>query len=102
MKRVFDKMMARWGVGWWGFIAILLSFSLAGMSIVRVKRPVLAAITPEGAPDWMQWVLYALIIVPLYQVCLLFWGTVLGQFKFFWRKIKTTWRFLFGWMLPRS
>jgi hypothetical protein len=102
MKKFFDRMKARWGVGLWGMIAILLAFSLAGMSILRVKQPVLGFITPDGAPEWVRWTIYALIILPLYQVLLLFWGTVLGQFRFFWGKIRRTWRFLFGWMLPRA
>lgn len=100
MKRFFNKLKTRWGVGTWGVIAVLLAFSLAGMSVVQVKRPILAAVTPHGAPMWMRVVLYILIVLPLYQVLLLIWGTILGQFRFFWTKLKRTWRFLFGWMLP--
>lgn len=100
--KMFERMKARWGVGIWGVIAILLSFSLAGMTVVRIKQPILRFILPSDSPPWATWAVYPFVVIPTYQVLLLAYGSALGQFRFFWGKAKRTWRFLFGWMLPRS
>jgi hypothetical protein len=70
-----EKMKARWGVGPWGVIAILIAFSLAGMTVVRLKAPVMGFILPEDSPGWLTWVVYLLVVFPIYQVCLLAYGT---------------------------
>lgn len=93
---VFDRMKARWGVGFWGMVAILLAFSLAGLTTVRLKGPIVAVILSEAAPGWLQWVVYLLIMLPIYQLLLLGYGTLLGQFHFFWSKLKAVWRLLGG------
>jgi hypothetical protein len=100
--KIFDRMKTRYGVGLWGVIAILLAFSLAGMTVARVRQPILNFILPNNSPRWATWAIYPFILIPTYQVLLLAYGSVLGQFKFFWSRLKKTWRFLFGWMLPRS
>ena len=97
-----ERMKARWGVGVWGVLAILLAFSLAGMTVVRLKGPVMGLILPSDAPAWASWPVYLLVVFPLYQVVLLFYGTVLGQFHFFWSKFKLAGRWLFGRTAPRS
>ncbi|MGD8413925.1 MAG: diacylglyceryl transferase [Candidatus Latescibacterota bacterium] len=81
-------MKARWGVSTWGVIAILLAFSLAGSTVLRVTRPILGFILPKDPPSWLWWTARILIIVPVYQVLLLAYGTILGQFRFFWAKEK--------------
>ena len=97
-----DRMKRRWGVSLWGGIAILLSFSLAGMTVVRLKGPVLGLLVPTDASTWVSWVVYLLIIVPFYQLCLLIYGTLLGQYHFFWSRLRRLGQFLFGWLDPRS
>ena len=93
---VFDRMKARWGVGFWGMVAILLAFSLAGLTTVRLKGPIVAVILSEAAPGWLQWVVYLVVIVPVYQALLLGYGTLLGQFDFFWSKLKLMGRLVSG------
>ena len=91
---VFDRMKARWGVGFWGMVAILLAFSLAGMTTLRLKGPVMAFIMPSTAPGWVQWAVYLVVMLPVYQVLLLGYGTLLGQFDFFWSKMKAVGRLI--------
>ena len=93
---VFDGMKARWGVGFWGMIAVLTAFSLAGLTTVRLKGPVIGFILPETAPGWVQWVVYLIVMLPIYQVLLLGYGTLLGQFGFFWSKLKVVGRLVSG------
>ncbi len=72
-------------------VIILVVFSLAGFSILYVKKPAYSALSMErDSPLWLK-VLVALLI---YQVLLLFYGTVLGQFRFFWEKEKRLGRLL--------
>ena len=88
----FERMKQRWGVGPWGVLAILLAFSLAGMTTLRLKAPVLGLFMPETAPGWLQWTIYLVIMLPIYQLLLLAYGTLLGQFDFFWTKFKAVGR----------
>ena len=93
---VFDRMKARWGVGFWGLVAILLAFSLAGMTTLQLKGFVMAFIMPATAPGWLQWAVYLVVMLPIYQVLLLGYGTLLGQFDFFWSKLKVIGRLVAG------
>ena len=93
---VFDRMKARWGVGLPGLLAILAAFSLAGTTTVWFKGPVMAFIMPETAPGWLQWAVYLVVMLPVYQVLLLAYGALLGQFDFFWSKLKAVGRLVSG------
>ena len=74
---------------------ILIVFSLAGSSILYVKQPIYHAL--GISPDATRWIRYPLIIL-FYQVLLLIWGTLFGQFRFFWEKEKKLGKLLFGWI----
>ena len=87
-----QKMKERWGVGLWGVIAILIAFSLAGMTVVRLKNPLLGLFLPPDTPTWVSWTTYIIIIFPLYHLVLLFYAALLGQFRFFWAKEKAMFR----------
>jgi hypothetical protein len=64
-------------------VAILLAFSLAGASVLRIGRPVVDAILPDDTPRWLWWTAKILVIVPIYEVLLMTFGTLLGQGRFF-------------------
>ena len=98
----YDRMKDRWGVGAWGALAILLTFALTGMSVVWIRRPLLAFLLPADVLGWVYWTAYAIIITPIYQVILLIWGTLFGKFHFFWAKEKAIGRFLLRTLRPRS
>lgn len=90
------KMMTKWNVhSIWDFLAIMLVFSLAGMSVVFVRKPFfhLIGITKE-TPFIIKFFCWLLIVFPSYQLGLLFFGFILGQFEFFWKKEKQMVRFL--------
>ena len=91
---IFDRMKARWGVGPGGLLAILVAFSLAGLTTARLKGPVIGFLLPASAPGWVEWTVYLIIMLPIYQLLLLGYGTLLGQFDFFWSKLKAVGRLL--------
>jgi len=78
----------------WDFIVIMLVFSLAGMSIVYVRKPLfyLFGIT-AATPFWIKFLTWLAIVFPTYQINLIIFGFLLGQFNFFWEKEKQMGRF---------
>jgi len=87
---VLGRLQAKWGLTWWRVIAVLLAFSLAGSTTVLLKTPVTGLVLAPDTPQWQQWLVYLVVMVPLYQVLLLGYGTLLGQYAFFrsrWRAV---------------
>ena len=81
----------------WDFWMIMLSFSLAGMFIMPVRKFIfhLVGITIK-TPLWIKILVYIPIIPPTYYVGLLIFGTILGQSEFFYGMIAARLRFLTG------
>ncbi|HEX5133318.1 MAG TPA: DUF6787 family protein [Candidatus Krumholzibacteria bacterium] len=88
------RLRQRWGVSNRGVVVILLAFSLAGLSTLKIGRPIVHMIVPHDAPGWHYWPVKLLVVLPIYEVLLLCWGTLLGQGRFFRRKLRGTLRFL--------
>ncbi|VAX35643.1 hypothetical protein MNBD_UNCLBAC01-275 [hydrothermal vent metagenome] len=74
---------------------IMFVFSLAGMSITFVRKPIfhMIGITADTSL-WIKTLIYIPLIIPIYQLNLMIFGTLLGQFKFFLEKEKQMGRFL--------
>lgn len=73
---------------------IMLTFTLAGSSIGFVRRIVWELFNfTETTSMWIKVPAYILMIFPTYQVSLIIFGTILGQFKFFWAKEKAMLKF---------
>lgn len=90
-----NRLKQKWNVNSnWDFIAIMIVFSLAGMSIVYVRKPLfhLLGIT-AATPFWIKFFAWLAIVFPTYQINLLIFGFLLGQFHFFWEKEKQMGRF---------
>ena len=70
-------------------VLILIVFSLTGMTVVYV-RPILFSWFgyDEQTPFWIKTITYILLIFPMYQILILVYGTLFGQFAFFWEKEK--------------
>ena len=92
--RIVERMRRRWGVGPVGVVAILAAFALAGMTTLWVKGPVMSFLLPSVAPGWLQWAIYLIIMLPVYQLLLLGYGALLGQFDFFWSKLRVLGRLI--------
>jgi len=81
----------------WDFWMIMLSFSLAGMFIMPVRKFIfhLVGIT-INTPLWIKILVYIPIIPPTYYVGLIIFGTLLGQREFFLGMIAKRIAFLTG------
>jgi hypothetical protein len=84
------KLKTKWGVtSAWQVLMILLTFSLAGSSVVFLRKYFFSLIGFDASTDfWLKTVVYILFVFPAYQCLLVMYGTLLGQFKFFWEKEK--------------
>jgi hypothetical protein len=102
---MLERLKKKWGItSNLQIILIMVVFSLAGMSIGFVRRPLFHVFGIEPTtPFWIKTLVYLASIFPIYQVLLLIYGTLLGQFRFFWEKEKkmVQWigRKVFGWGL---
>lgn len=81
------KLQKRWGVNSiWQVLVILLVFALTGFSSMYIKRPIFALLGIDAnTPFWIRTLVWMVTILPAYQVLLLMYGFLLGQFAFFWK-----------------
>jgi hypothetical protein len=86
----------RWGVPPSRVAIILVVFACTGFTVMFLKRPIVAWVTGEGDPHFLFSVLYYVLILPLYNVVLLIYGALFGQFSFFWAFEKRFFQRLFG------
>jgi len=68
----------------WDFWMIMLSFSLAGMFIMPVRKFIFHVVgVTVKTPLWIKILIYIPLIPPTYYVGLLIFGSLLGQSSFF-------------------
>ncbi|MBT8320653.1 MAG: diacylglyceryl transferase [Eudoraea sp.] len=87
-----NRLKQKWGIeSNFQLIVIFVVFAITGSASVYVAKPFLAwvGLDRSNFPDaWWSGVLYwsmrILIIFPIYQVLLVFFGWFFGQFRFFW------------------
>jgi hypothetical protein len=86
MAKWIDKLQARWQVkNAWQVILILVVFACTGFTVMFLKRPILTFLAGEEGNTTTATVLYYIFILPLYNIILLVYGFIFGQFTFFWQ-----------------
>jgi hypothetical protein len=93
---VFEKLKTKWGIeNNWQIVVIIMVFSLAGSSVVFLRKAYFNLLGFDANTSfWLKTIAYLLFIFPAYQVTLLAFGTLLGQFRFFWAKEKAMFKAL--------
>ena len=81
-----QKLKLRWGIhSSWQVIIILIVFSLTGFSTLYLEKLVLDFLeVSTGRVWWIGALIFIFVTIPIYNVVLLAYGFVFGQFKFFW------------------
>ena len=82
-----ENFKKKWGIeSNFQFTIILLVFAITGSSSVKFANLSIdfIGISPDKVYWLLYWPLNILITFGLYQVLLLIFGTLFGQFKFFW------------------
>ncbi len=79
-------------------VLVLVVFACTGFTILFIKNPILDFFGVErgGGQGLLNTVLYLLLVLPLYQIILLIYGFIFGQFSFFWEKEKQIFRRIAG------
>ena len=87
---IVDKLKKKWGINrTLDIVLILAVFSLAGASVLKINTLIMGLLgITHDKPLIVRVVVYILLIPPLYQILLLAYGFLLGQFYFFWEKEK--------------
>lgn len=81
-----EKLQNRWKLkSLWQVIIVLIVFACTGTTVLYLKAPLfwLLGIT-DKTPAFWRTVIYIFAILPAYQVLLLMYGFLFGQFSFFW------------------
>jgi len=80
-----DKLKLRWDLNTtWQVLLVLFVFACTGFTVMFLKNPLLGLIDPSFKESIAFTVLYYILILPVYNLILLFYGMIFGQFKFFW------------------
>lgn len=83
-----EKLKARWGISSnLQLLIVFIVFGVTGSSSVFVGTPILnyLDITKVNLNDFVYYLLKIILIFPVYQILLLFFGFISGQFAFFWK-----------------
>ena len=89
-------MKSKWNLkNTWQLVIILVVFALTGTTVLFLKRPVVAYFNPDGESNLVFSILYFILILPIYNVILLIYGFIFGQFSFFWSYEKKFFRRMF-------
>ena len=86
-------------------IRIFIVFAVTGSSSVVVGRPIikLLGITRENLNPFIYWILFIAISLVFYQILLVLFGWISGQFLFFWEfEKKMLRRFGLGFLLKKQ
>ena len=77
----------RWNIkSNWQLVVIIVVFAVTGSSAAYLSKPILATfgINKDTVSAWEYYPLYIILIFPIYQVLLVSFGFLFGQFTFFW------------------
>lgn len=88
--QIFKKLKAHWDIkSNWQIIVILFVFSLTGFTALFARRFIFPLLGIEASdPFWYKTIMWLITIFPIYNILLLTYGALFGQFKFFWRFFK--------------
>ncbi|MBL7473471.1 DUF6787 family protein [Robertkochia sediminum] len=81
------KLKERWGIDSnFQLVVILVVFAITGSTATKLASPVTDYIgmDPATTSGWIYWPVRIFLIFPIYQVLLVFFGWLFGQFAFFW------------------
>jgi hypothetical protein len=93
-----DRLKNRWNLknGWQVFL-VLVVFACTGITVMLIKKPILNFLAGEQGDTTFATILYYIFILPLYNILLLGYGFLFGQFEFFWQFEKRFMERFFSW-----
>ncbi|MEM9076389.1 MAG: DUF6787 family protein [Bacteroidota bacterium] len=101
----FKKLASKWPVSErWEMIAIFIVFAITGSVSGKLAGPFteFIGIKQGQVSDWLFWTARIVLIFPIYQILLIFFGWLFGQFSFFWDfEKKMLKRMGLGFLIPK-
>lgn len=80
-----EKLRTRWNLkNTFQVVIVLVVFACTGFTVFFIKRPLLEFLAGDKGDTLLASVLYYILILPLYNLLLLAYGFLFGQFRFFW------------------
>lgn len=86
-----EKLKERWGIeSNWQIVIIFIVFAITGTAASKLAAPLteFIGLQKETTNPYIFWPVRILLIFPIYQILLVFFGWVFGQFNFFWNMEK--------------
>jgi hypothetical protein len=85
-----QKLMQKWQLkSTFQVIMVLLVFTLTGSTVVLLRKTLFGILGfTDETSFWLKSLVYILFVFPAYQILILVYGFLLGQFNFFWQKEK--------------
>lgn len=92
-----ERLKHRWKLGSaFQVIVVLVVFACTGFTVLFIKKPILNFLAGSSGDSTLASILYYIFVLPLYNLILLAYGFIFGQFRFFWEFEKRTFGRLFG------
>ncbi|MBT8187720.1 MAG: diacylglyceryl transferase [Croceitalea sp.] len=82
-----EKLKERWGIeSNFQIVVIFIVFGLTGSAAAKLAGPLtdIIGLTKNSVSGWVYWPIRILLIFPIYQVLLVVFGWLFGQYRFFW------------------
>lgn len=82
-----DKLKKHWGIDSnFQIVIIFIVFAVTGSAAAKLAAPLteFIGLGRETTNVWLYWPIRILLIFPIYQVLLVLFGWLFGQFEFFW------------------
>jgi hypothetical protein len=96
MAKWIDSLQQRWNLkSGWQVMVVLIVFACTGTTVLLIKKPLFACWFPDGEKPLWASLAYWILILPIYNVFLLGYGFLFGQFNFFWSFEKRFFKRLF-------
>jgi len=98
------KLKTRWGISSSSqVLVILFAFALSGFSTLYSHRFIDELLgIDENTAFWVEFLVFALLILPIFNTFLMIYGTLLGQKAFFIKFIKTKIYLLTRWRFDKN
>jgi len=93
-----EKLKQRWDLrSPFQVIIILIVFACTGFTVLFIKKPLIDFLGLKQGETVVVSILYYVLILPLYNILLLGYGFIFGQFSFFWAFEKRFFKRLSTW-----
>ncbi len=93
MPKWIDRLQEKWNLkSAKQVVLVLIVFACTGTTVLLLKKPVFSLLGITEIKGWLSNILYLIFILPVYNIVLLIYGALFGQFAFFWEYEKKMFR----------